>query len=139
VADLPTARQPAPNELLKQAARPRNRLLDRIFYNTSPQDEQWLDQTTGVTQGSIITVEPGSANPLRLFRDVVDFLDDEIRQRIQSVSIAGVGSSALGAIGLARDVASATKAPVAAVVSGYGMDDLLYEALGGWFRAPSPN
>jgi hypothetical protein len=47
--------------------------------------------------------------------------------------IAGVGSSAIGSVGLARDVANATGLPVAAIVSGYGLDDLTYEALGGAF------
>ena len=47
--------------------------------------------------------------------------------------MAGVGSSALGAAAFARNVADAFGLPVAAVVSGYGLADLLTEALGGWF------
>ena len=50
-----------------------------------------------------------------------------------ALAVAGVGSSALGAAAFARNIADALDAPVAAVVSGYGLADVLTEALGGFF------
>lgn len=50
-----------------------------------------------------------------------------------ALAIAGVGSSALGAAAFARNVADGLGEPVAAVVSGYGLADVLTEALGGFF------
>ncbi|MGD0109096.1 MAG: hypothetical protein ABSC06_34440 [Rhodopila sp.] len=55
-----------------------------------------------------------------------------ISDKIIGISVAGVGSSAIGAVALARDVAATTNGSVAAVVSGYGVDDVMNEALGGW-------
>ncbi len=52
---------------------------------------------------------------------------------VAALAIAGVGSSALGAAAFARNVADGLGAPVAAVVSGYGLADVLTEALGGFF------
>ena len=52
---------------------------------------------------------------------------------IRALAIAGVGSSALGSAAFARNVAEAMKEPVAAVVSGYGLSDVMGEALGGFF------
>lgn len=53
--------------------------------------------------------------------------------------VAGVGSSALGSAAFARNVADAAGAPVLAVVSGYGLADLMAEALGGYFLFGSLN
>ena len=47
--------------------------------------------------------------------------------------VAGVGSSALGAAAFARNVADSVGREVAAVVSGYGLADVLTEAVGGFF------
>lgn len=44
-----------------------------------------------------------------------------------------MGSSALGAAALARNVADHRRAPVAAIVAGLGLADVVTEALGGWF------
>ncbi|UGX94288.1 hypothetical protein G6321_00053645 [Bradyrhizobium barranii subsp. barranii] len=52
---------------------------------------------------------------------------------IHILAVAGGGTSALGSAAFARNVADAFETTVAAVVSGYGLSDLLTEALGGWF------
>ena len=53
--------------------------------------------------------------------------------RIEGIALAGVGSSGLGTAALARNVADAYGVDVAGIVTGYGMADVLSEALGGWF------
>jgi hypothetical protein len=111
--------------------RERNGILDRIFYNVEPEDEARviaLDHE----QGSIILVDPDPAKDLRYFHDPVEFLQDGAADEVGAISIAGVGSSPIGAVGLARDVATVKKVPVAGIVSGYGVDDVVYEGLGGW-------
>jgi hypothetical protein len=122
-----------PNNLVRSLVTPRNRLIDSIFYNVDLKDQQQVIDHGGVPQGSIILVSPDHNDALRFFPDAVEFFGDSASKDVGAVSVAGVGSSAIGAVGLARDVANATELPVAAIVSGYGMDDLLYEALGGWF------
>jgi hypothetical protein len=52
---------------------------------------------------------------------------------VDAVVVAGVGSSALGTAALARNVANHLGRPVAGIVSGAGVADVLAEALGGWF------
>lgn len=52
---------------------------------------------------------------------------------VQRFSIAGVGSSDIGAAAFARTLANYYQEPVGAIVAGYGVADLLQEALGGWF------
>src|SRR4029078_2659738 len=42
-------------------------------------------------------------------------------------------SSALGAVAFAWDVSKAVEEPVAAIVPGFGLADVLPQALGGWF------
>ncbi len=64
---------------------------------------------------------------------MVDFLDDRSHGEVGAISVAGLGSSSVGAVGLARDVATALDLPVAAVVCGYGINDLVTEAIGGAF------
>jgi len=54
-------------------------------------------------------------------------------------AIAGVGSSDLGAAALARTLADHCGAPVGAIVAGYGVTDVVAEALGGWFVLGAAN
>jgi hypothetical protein len=54
-------------------------------------------------------------------------------------AIAGVGSSDVGAAAFARTVADRYREPVGAIVAGYGVDDLLAEALGGWLVLGTAN
>jgi hypothetical protein len=51
---------------------------------------------------------------------------------VATVVVAGVGSSAVGTAALARGVADYLGTPVAGIVSGLGLADVVSEALGGW-------
>jgi hypothetical protein len=53
--------------------------------------------------------------------------------RLRSVSITGVGSSALGSAAFAWNASCALGEPVAAIIPGYGLADVVPQALGGWF------
>ena len=54
-------------------------------------------------------------------------------RKVRTASITGVGSSALGTAAFAWNVSTALNEPVAAIVPGYGLADILPQALGGWF------
>ena len=47
--------------------------------------------------------------------------------------MTGVGSSALGSVAMAWNVSETLRRPVAAIVPGYGLADIVPQALGGWF------
>jgi hypothetical protein len=63
------------------------------------------------------------------------FLDSSCPQAhtVEVATITGVGSSALGSAALAWDISIALRKPVLAIVPGYGMADVILQALGGWF------
>jgi hypothetical protein len=52
---------------------------------------------------------------------------------LHTLAVTGVGSSAYGSVAFAWDVSAALGEPVAAVVPGYGLADVVPQALGGWF------
>ncbi|MFW5678806.1 MAG: hypothetical protein ACOC3D_00945 [Pseudomonadota bacterium] len=113
----------------------RNALLDTIFYDVNNlTDEEvaslrpWLAK-----EGAILVVPPSGGSSLEVYASLADFESVGTRRRLGALAVAGVGSSALGAAAFARNVADAYGGPVAAVVSGYGLADLLTEALGGFF------
>ena len=85
--------------------------------------------------GSILVVHPGGeAGTINVAK-----YEDHARLRaapgdlLEHFAIAGVGSSDVGAAALARTRANQLGKPVGAIVAGYGMADILQEALGGWF------
>lgn len=117
-----------------EGARQRNTILDAMFYDVSviePEEAQalayWL-----AAEGAILIVPPSGAGMVEVCSSVDDFAHRS-GGAIDALAIAGVGSSALGSAAFARNVADAIARPVAAVVSGYGLADLLTEALGGYF------
>lgn len=113
----------------------RNAFIDLMFYDVGALTEEegellspWLDH-----EGTILWVPPGSSGePIAHFPSTEEFLNEKWLD-IQAVVVAGVGSSALGTAALARNVANACGFEVAGVVSGYGVSDLVSEAMGGWF------
>lgn len=115
-----------------------NETLDEYFYNVGERDKKAVHAKTreaGVLiAGSIVYLAPDE-RPV-FFPDVHEFLMSSESKTVRAVCIPGVGSSALGAVGLARDVALARKVPVAGVVAGYGFRELLNDAMGGavYFR-----
>ena len=119
-----------------QGLRRRNVMLDALFYDVRviTRDEA-LDLAPGKAgEGAILIVPPSGGERL----SVCASLDDFVARGgggVSTLTVAGVGSSALGTAAFARNVADAVGAPVTAVVSGYGLADLASEAAGGflWF------
>jgi hypothetical protein len=127
------------NERVRSVLRPRNRALDRLFYNVAPEDERQVLARKNIPQGAVIVVKPDPTQPLVFFPDVAGLLADDLHTKVGAISVAGLGSSSVGAVGLARDVANGTGLPVAAIVSGYGLEDLMFEAVGGAFTLRGVN
>ena len=127
-----------PREYLLSTWRAYNTSLDTLFYDVSclTQPERvWLSSHDS-PEGSILIVHPGSA--VREIRNLVpkDFVEEQAAssaEAVDTIVVAGVGSSAIGTAALARSVADQRGQPVAGIVSGLGVSDVLSEALGGWF------
>jgi hypothetical protein len=62
-----------------------------------------------------------------------DGTPDAAAQDVHVITVTGVGSSALGSAAFAWNVSESLRQPVAAIVPGYGLADLIPQALGGWF------
>jgi hypothetical protein len=92
-------------------------------------------------EGAILVVEPcADKASIRVQKfDTFDAFRSEPGDLLRHFTVAGVGSSDLGAAALARTLANHLDAPVGAIVAGYGLSDLLSEALGGWFFFGSIN
>jgi hypothetical protein len=113
----------------------RNAALDNLFYDTPSLKPAEMRQLTPLIdiKGSIVVVPPGSSNqPIRHYERALRFMNKE-GDNIRAIAIAGVGSSVIGTAALARNVADALACDVAGIVTGYGMSDVITEALGGWF------
>lgn len=127
------AAEPAPNGLW-EAIRQRNAALDAVFYDVGRIDETearrlspWL-----VAEGAILLVPPTGRGTVQPFESVEEFAAAG-GAAVRALTVAGVGSSALGAAAFARNIADAVGESAVAVVSGYGLADALTEAMGGWF------
>ncbi len=123
-----------PREIALEGFRERNAVLDFLFYDLKvllPEEAKMLAPGYAA-EGAILAVGPSSAPFLDRWPDQESFARTGPKH-ITTLAVAGVGSSALGAAAFARNVADATGKPVLAVVSGYGLADLLTEALGGFF------
>jgi hypothetical protein len=121
-------------EALLEVWRRRNAVLDALFYDVSVISaaeaatlSPWLAR-----EGMLLIVPPRGKGSVELCNGVDAFLAKG-GASVTILAVAGVGSSALGAAAFARNVAEAFDEPVVAVVSGYGLADLLTEAAGGWF------
>ena len=119
--------------LALNAYQSRNTALDALFYDVPSitREETHHLATSNVHEGDILLVPPKGEGSLSIFRSAEDFLGQG--PQAAALAVAGVGSSSLGAAAFARNVADALGRPVAAVVSGYGLADVLTEALGGFF------
>ena len=113
----------------------RNAVLDNFFYDTTRLS---LDERAKLTpladrEGSIIVLPPSNSDrEIRHYSHALRFMTKE-GPSIRAIAVAGVGSSALGAAALARELADALDTDVAGIVTGYGLSDMMSEALGGWF------
>jgi len=87
--------------------------------------------------GSVIVVDANLAPYVRPpFCKMYEFFDHANGPEgagLRTLAITGVGSSAYGAVAFAWDVSAALGEPVAAIVPGYGLADVVPQALGGWF------
>lgn len=128
---MPETSDSAPMGLKQQ-----NTILDWLFYDigclTEAETRALVQQTH--REGSIIVVWPGRADRQPAFQKYADYhsLRAAPGRLLSHFAIAGVGSTDLGAVAFARTLANHCGEPVGAIVAGYGVADLLGEALGGW-------
>ncbi|KRA82909.1 hypothetical protein [Altererythrobacter sp. Root672] len=125
---------PAPAlELFLEPPRERNAALDAFFYNLGnlTHDEAHGLALRYAAEGAILEVSPSATPSIEVWRGREAY--GNRAGNYAALVVAGVGSSALGTAAFARDVANAAGEPVLAVVSGYGLADLVSEAMGGWF------
>jgi hypothetical protein len=120
-------------EALLENYRQRNALLDYLFYDirTVSVEEARTIAPHWAAEGAILLVPP-TGGRLTLCKSVDQFFAAGGAD-VDILAVAGVGSSALGSAAFARNLADAAGRPAAAVVSGYGLADLVTEALGGFF------
>lgn len=122
----------------------RNAMLDAVFYDVSSLTfDEWGALTPmSDRKGKIIVVSPtGSLKKpsIRHYRSVEEFAHSPDWNSVFAIAVSGVGSSVVGTAALARSVADACKdlveegEDVAGIVSGYGLSDVMQEALGGWY------
>lgn len=129
-----------PSRAMLEGLRGRNVMLDALFYDVKvvrPDEALALAPPAyggKAEEGSVLIVTPSGGEPLRVCTDLDDFFTHGGAD-LDTLTVAGVGSSGLGTAAFARNVADALGRPVAAVVSGYGLADLADEAAGGflWF------
>ncbi|CAN7351602.1 hypothetical protein LJR251_001996 [Rhizobium rhizogenes] len=132
---LPERLQHSPvRNLALEALRQRNTALDALFYDVKviTPDEAFYISDSLAAEGTIMIVPPSGSGAIVLCETLEEFarrggLD------VHALAVAGIGGSALGAAAFARNVADAIDAPVAVVVSGYGLADVVTETLGGHF------
>src|SRR5262249_15367978 len=85
--------------------------------------------------GSLLLIDATTAPYVHKYRSVTKFLESPYQETrdVDIATITGVGSSALGSAALAWDISVTLKKPVLAIVPGYGVADVVLQALGGWF------
>ena len=110
-----------------------NTALDRMFYDIEVLSETERDALTrsGRMEGRILEVGPSWEPTLKVW-DSFEACEG-LAPHYHAITVAGVGSSGLGAAALARNCADALHGKVLAVVSGQGLTDLTSEAMGGYF------
>lgn len=110
-----------------------NTALDSLFYDIDAlsSEEQRQLAAQQKPEGVILEVGPSYAPSLRIWPGIETCGD--LQDHYRALTVAGVGSSAVGAAALARNVADALGGPVLGVVSGLGLADLGSEAMGGFF------
>lgn len=135
VLSLPERMQHSPlRNLSLESLRRRNTTLDALFYDVKSvtAEEAFYISSCLAAEGAILIVPPTGGAPLKLCDTIDDYLLGG-GEAIDTLAVAGVGSSALGSAAFARNIADAIEKPVAVVVSGYGLADVMTEALGGYF------
>ncbi|NKJ33992.1 hypothetical protein [Rhizobium sp. SG570] len=135
ILSFPERLQRSPlRNLALEGLRQRNVALDALFYDIkviTPEEAFYISDSLAA-QGAIMIVPPSDGAPIILCETVDEFV---LRggDKVWALAVAGIGGSALGAAAFARNVADAIGGPVAVVVSGYGIADVITEAFGGLF------
>jgi len=123
-------------DLLTDNLQRRNTLADWMFYEISGLSKAEFALLSGQVndEGAILVVEPANGSDQAAIQKFSSFdaFRNEPGDLLRHFTVAGVGSSDVGAAALARTLANHVDAPVGAVVAGYGLSDLLAEAMGGW-------
>ncbi|MEI4472620.1 hypothetical protein [Frigidibacter sp. MR17.24] len=132
------ANRPNPmREALLELPRERNAMLDWLFYDLDKLHNHEAAEMAPryAAPGSVLMVGNSDHPDVERFDHFDDFRASRHSQACKALVVAGGGSSALGAAAFARNVGDALDAPVLAVVSGYGVSDLMTEVMGGmlWF------
>jgi hypothetical protein len=87
--------------------------------------------------GSVIVVDaslaPYVGNPFTDMQEFFEHANGPDGATLHTLAVTGVGSSAYGAVAFAWNVSVALGEPVVAIVPGYGVADVVPQALGGWF------
>lgn len=112
----------------------RNTGMDALYYDIkclSAEEVFYLSDSLAA-EGLILIVPPKGGPMLTICESIDEYVLRGGRD-VTALAVAGIGGSALGAAAFARNVADAIGAPVAAVVSGFGLGDLVNEAMGGAF------
>ena len=128
----------ARRKFLVPAGRIFNTGLDTMFYDVNsltPQEQKQL-RTRIHPEGSVLVVHPAAeAREIEnyTFMDFINSRKKLENDAVDTIVAAGVGSSDLGTAALARNAADKLKRPVAGIVAGYGLADMVSEAMGGWF------
>ncbi|RKE84148.1 cell envelope biogenesis protein OmpA [Rhizobium sp. AG855] len=112
----------------------RNTGVDALYYDVKAlmADETFYISDSLASEGLIMIVPP-SGGPMLTLCDSVEEYRLRGGEKVHALAVAGMGGSAIGAAAFARNVANAIGEPVAAVVSGYGLGDIVNEAIGGAF------
>jgi hypothetical protein len=86
-------------------------------------------------EGSLLLIDAAIPPYVHKYRGVETYLQSKYREteNVAVATITGVGSSALGSAALGWNISKALAKPVLAIVPGYGVADVLLQALGGWF------
>ncbi|WP_244474724.1 MULTISPECIES: cell envelope biogenesis protein OmpA [unclassified Rhizobium] len=112
----------------------RNTGLDALYYDVKAltSDETFYISDSLASEGLIMIVPP-TGGPMLTICDSVEEYRLRGGRDVHALAVAGMGGSAIGAAAFARNVANAIGEPVAAVVSGYGLGDIVNEAIAGAF------
>lgn len=125
--------RPARNAAL-EPWRLRNTGLDALFYDVkSLTAEETFYISDSLASEGLIMIVPPSGNAMLTICDSVAEYKLRGGRDVHALAVAGIGGSAIGAAAFARNVADAIGEPVAAVVSGYGLGDIINETIGGSF------
>jgi hypothetical protein len=86
--------------------------------------------------GSVIVVDsnlaPYVCKPFLKMSEFFEYANSSEGRGVRTLTVTGVGSSAYGSVAFAWDASVALGEPIAAIVPGYGLADVVSQALGGW-------